>query len=330
MVNKKYLLLAGICTVMAASPVFAQESESGAAKWSNRDMTYRGQNYDVLDSSYVPASRMEQHRKYLNHQYAFPSKPRNMWEIGVGGGLLNVLGDVPTLMLWNGGGYGFHAHVRKAWGHVLSTRLQYNYGIAKGLDYELASPQYISSEPAWNGLNNGLDYSTMDVNPVTGVPAGRHVIRNYRTEMHQLNFDVIGSINNIRFYKARTSMSLFGYVGLGARAYKVRYNTMDDEQFGYTAAAAYDFEDVSNNIDGTYKNRKDFRKAAQDNMDKSYETGDTTFAGARILDDKRLSFAPSVGVGAQFRLSKRMNLQIEDRYTLGTGDDLLDGQPLER
>ena len=324
MVNKKYLLLAGICTVMAASPVFAQESESGAAKWSSRDMTYRGENYDVLDSSYVPASRMEQHRKYLNHQYAFPAKPRNMWEVGVGGGLLNIIGDVPTLWLWQGGGYGFHAHIRKAWGHVLSTRLQYNYGIAKGLDYQFASPVYVSSEPTWNGLNNGLDYTSM-TDPATGAPGGRNVVRNYRTEMHQLNFDLMASINNIRFYKARTSMSVYGYVGLGARAYKYRVNAMNDEAFGYTESAAYDFETASNKIEGTYENRKDFRKALQDNMDGTYETGDTTFDGPRIFDDKRLSFAPSVGIGAQFRLSKRVNLQVEDRYTVGAGDDLLDG-----
>src|SRR5688572_5168069 len=117
MVNKKYLLLAGVCTMIALQPAFAQESGSSGAQWSGRDMTYRGQNYDVLDSSYVLKSRMDQQRRYLNHQYAFPAKPRNMWEIGVGAGLYNIAGDVPTLLLWQKGGYGFHAHVRKAWGY---------------------------------------------------------------------------------------------------------------------------------------------------------------------------------------------------------------------
>ena len=88
MVNKKYLLLAGLCSVIGVQAAFAQE---GSAQWSGRDMTYRGQNYDVLDSSYVPGSRMEQHRKFLNHQYVFPAKPRNMWEIGLKVGSFNIL-----------------------------------------------------------------------------------------------------------------------------------------------------------------------------------------------------------------------------------------------
>ena len=61
MVNKKYLLLASLCSLMATQPVFAQDVQT--AKWSGRDMTYRGQSYDVLDSSYVPGFRMKQHRK---------------------------------------------------------------------------------------------------------------------------------------------------------------------------------------------------------------------------------------------------------------------------
>jgi len=38
MVNKKYLLLAGFCSLMAAQPVIAQESESATASWSGRDI----------------------------------------------------------------------------------------------------------------------------------------------------------------------------------------------------------------------------------------------------------------------------------------------------
>src|SRR5690606_20776232 len=153
--NKKYLLLAGFCAVIAAQPVTAQESESTGAQWSSRDMTYRGDSYDVLDSNYVPNSRMEQHRRYLNHQYAFPAKPRNMWELGVGGGLMNVRGDVRSEL----GGYGFHAHLRKAWGHAISTRLQYNYGIAKGLDGTFAGPTVVAGDHAWNGRSNGYSYT---------------------------------------------------------------------------------------------------------------------------------------------------------------------------
>src|ERR1051325_4501490 len=99
MVNKKYILLAGVCSALALQPALAQESTQ--ASWSGRDMTYRGQSYDALDTAYIPGSRMEQQRQYLNHQYAFPAKPRNMWELGINAGLVNIFGDVPTKGPWN-------------------------------------------------------------------------------------------------------------------------------------------------------------------------------------------------------------------------------------
>jgi hypothetical protein len=89
MIKKKYLLLGGLFATLAAGPAFAQESgNTSSASYGSRDMTYRGESYDVLDTSYVPSGRMEQHRKFLNHQTNFPAKPRNMWEVGVNVGML--------------------------------------------------------------------------------------------------------------------------------------------------------------------------------------------------------------------------------------------------
>src|SRR5690606_2083895 len=99
MVNKKYLLIAGMCTVIAAQSVQAQVESTT----TGRDMTYRGASYDVLDSTYVPKGRRDQHRDFLEYRYDYPAKPRSMWEIGLGAGLYNVSGDVNTLMLWQKG-----------------------------------------------------------------------------------------------------------------------------------------------------------------------------------------------------------------------------------
>jgi OOP family OmpA-OmpF porin len=311
MVNKKYLLLAGLCSVIGVQSAFAQE---GSAQWSGRDMTYRGQNYDVLDSSYVPGSRMEQHRKFLNHQYVFPAKPRNMVEIGVGGGLYNILGDVPGLMLWKKGGYGFHAHIRKSWGYVISTRLQYNYGIAKGLQWQEA--YNYKANPAWNGYYNAAG------NPAGAQP--QKVFYNYRMESHQLNFDLIASTNNIRFHKARTGMSLYGFVGFGAIAYNTRVNALN------AAGAAYNFDDMlPTNVERIYENRNDIREALQTGMDDTYETdaeNERDRRRASIFTNKTLVFTPSIGAGIQFRLGKRVNLSIEDRISMPNDEDLLDGQ----
>src|ERR1044072_7178297 len=109
MIKKKYLLLGGLFATLAAGPSFAQESgnnTTSSAMYGARDMTYRGESYDVLDTSYVPGRRMEQHRKFLNHQTNFPAKPRNMWEVGVKFGLYNISSDVQSLWLWKHGDSG--------------------------------------------------------------------------------------------------------------------------------------------------------------------------------------------------------------------------------
>ena len=121
MQSKKYsLLLVLIITVLGST--FAQQSNSG---------------YSVYDSSVVTRKGRPQHNEFLNNSYNFPAKPRNMWEIGVSGGMFNVSGDVSTVLPT----FGFSAHVRKAIGYVVSLRLQYLYGTAKGLNWKVA-PQF--------------------------------------------------------------------------------------------------------------------------------------------------------------------------------------------
>lgn len=325
MVNKKYLLFAGVCAALATQPAIAQESTG--AKWSSRDMTYRGENYDVLDSNYVPDYRMEQQRAYLNHQYAFPAKPRSMWELGFGGGLYNVSGDVPSLMLWQygfKGGYGFHAHIRKAWGYTLSTRLQYNYGIGRGQGWQ---PDYnYSRNTAWYPFNA---YTPIGTNSATGqqTPSALAdpVYWNYRMESHQLNADVIATIGNINFHKAKIGANLYALVGLGALAYNTRIDALNDA----ANYAAYDFETIVGSTPAIHENRREIQEALINAQDGTFETPAQSEADLRrneIFGNKTLRFTPSIGAGMQIRLSDRVNLQIEDRVSMPIGDDLLDGQ----
>jgi opacity protein-like surface antigen len=328
MVNKKYLLLAGLCFAFASQPVFAQESQTqpdaANAQWAGRDMTYRGQNYDVMDSNFVPKSRMDQHRKFMNHQYFFPAKPRNMWEIGVGAGLYNVLGDVPSLMLWQGGGYGFNVHVRKAWGYVISTRLDYSYGVGKGLQWQE------STNYRWNPAWNGDPRAPHEAYNYAGNPTNSKVdpvFYNYKMTSHQLNLDLMASTNNIRFHKARTGMSVYGFVGIGGIAYNTRVNAAN-------GAEKYDFGAIVGTTPQIYENRNEIRKDLKAAMDKTYESAAETEAGRRrkALGDpgtigvRTLVFTPSLGVGMAFRVSRRVNISIEDRVSFPNDEDLLDGQ----
>jgi len=326
MVNKKYLLLAGLASALAWQPATAQEgtTETGAT-YSNRDMTYRGESYDVLDSSYVPDRRMEQHRQFLNNQYSFPAKPRNMWEIGIHAGLYNISGDVPSEFPWHTGfegGYGIGGHVRKALGYVLSVRGSYTYGRGQGLNFLPAYPVEYLNNPAWNGTNFSGSGGFTPYNAV-----GQPVFYNYQMESHQANIDLIASLSNIRFHKARTGISFYGFAGLGGLAYQTWVNALNSN-FG-----AYDFQGVINAQGGTitHDERKDVKDALRDLLDDTYETAAESRGGTRrsdIFDSKTAAPVFSFGLGAQFRLSKRINLAIEDRVTtiVGYDEDLLDGQ----
>jgi len=326
MVYKKYLLLAGLCAAIA-QPAMAQESQtSSSASYGTRDMTYRGDSYDVLDTSYVPGGRMNQHRKFLNHQYNFPAKPRNMWELGVSAGNYNISGDVASLNLWQKGGFGFGAHVRKALGYIMSVRLDYNYGVGKGLAFQPSSG--FDFNPAWNGQRNP-----------TASYVGKSVFYNYKTEAHQLNLDVVASLGNVLFHKSRTKIDPYVFLGVAGNAYQTWINATNDK----TGGAAYDFDAFIADKTATnpdyfrHGNRREIKKALKDLMDDSYETGaesDQDRAGTGgtrrpgIFKSKKLSFATTFGAGIQFRLSKRINLALEDRVTFfpTTNEDLLDGQ----
>ena len=281
MVNKKYLLLAGLCSVLAAQPAQAQESESASASWSGRDMTYRGENYDVLDSSYYSGKRLDQYRRYMNHQTPFPPKPNNMWEIGVNLGAVNILGDVNTKSPFSAkkpfDAMGFGLTVRKALGHTFSMRFQYLHGRATGLDYRPSNP----NNSAWAGYNS-------------------MVFHNYRTRMDEFSLQLVGAVNNINFYKARNVMSLYGLIGVGLNNYDVfvdRENSNDNNgPYNFNLAPGYP-------TPASWSERESVNEWLENELDGDYES--------RVRD--RFDFIITAGVGLQFKLSDRVVLSIEDR-----------------
>jgi len=112
MASKKYILLAGIFCLLFSSS-FSQ----------NQVRSYE-------DSSVIPTKRMPQYTEFMAGTNNFPAKPRNQWEVGLKVGMFRVSGDVGSEMA-----PGFGIHVRKAFGYVFSMRLEYIYGIGKGLDW---------------------------------------------------------------------------------------------------------------------------------------------------------------------------------------------------
>ena len=248
------------------------------------------------DSSVIPAKRMPQYTEFMNGTYNFPAKPRNQWEIGIKVGSFNVSGDVhsrvPSL--------GIGAHVRKAFGYVFSARLEYTYAQPKGLNWERSQNYYLN--PAW--MNNGYN------------PATDPVYYNYKSTVHSLALEGVFTLNNIRFHKAKTGVSFYTFVGFGGVTYDTKVNALN-------GSTRYNFTSIPT---GNWKTRKDVKKQLKALLDKTYETDAENHGIYRPkLFGNTFKTVGHVGAGVAFKLSNRLNLALEDRFTF-TNDDLLDGQ----
>jgi len=297
MTNKKYKLILGLFTLVTAS-AFAQT----------------GGTYSVFDSSVISAKKMPQQNEFWNNNYNFPAKPRNMLEVGASIGSIAIGGDVaariPSL--------GFEVHARKALGYVFALRMQYVNGNAKGLNWK-ASRNY-GKNSAWLANTNpgvpgnlpaGKGYTPI-VNPV---------FYNYKTNIQDLSLQGIITLNNIRFHKQKNGIALYMGAGLGFTWYDTKVNALDAGNNNYASLFQ---SQVS--ASGVYNNRKDVLKALKDRMDKTYET-QAENAGAGRAKIGSHTFRPSgtALAGISFKLSRRINLALEDRQTF-VKDDLLDAQ----
>lgn len=304
MVNKNYILLAGLCSTLALQPAFAQES----AVWSGRDMTYRGHSYDALDSAYIPQNRMEQHREYLDYKYAFPSKPRNQWELMIKAGMSNIWGDVTSKTVFNApkplNAMGFGASLRKAMGYTFSWRLNYDFQNATGFDYR----QRAITERPWAG---NPDY------------AG-HIYSNYNFRMHELSLQLVAATNNIKFHKAKNSVSLHGFIGAGVMLHKTNIATAN------ASGSAFDFAALTGTSD--IKDRNSLYKEWLADAEYSYQVNNPSLPGVKpretFMGDYFLDPVLNAGVGIQFKLGSRVSLQIEDKVTW-SGLDYIDGVKLD-
>ena len=112
-----------------------------------------------------------------------------------------------------------------------------------------------------------------------------------------MNVDFMFNTNNIRFHKARTGLSFYGYIGVGAFAYNTHINTRDAN------GNKYNFNEIVGSTPQVHKNRREIKRKLQDALDDTYETDAETLRGVRrptIFNNKTLDFAFSGGLGAQF------------------------------
>lgn len=277
MASKKYTLITGVLCLLAYV-----------------GFTQVGSSYNVSDSSVIPSKRMPQHTEFMNGTYNFPAKPRNMWEIGLKIGAFNIAGDVPSLFPTPG----FGIHVRKAMGYIFSMRLEYMYGIGKGLHFR-QSFNY-GQNPAWTGYAANSE----------------PIFYNYKTKVQDLSIEGLFTLNNIRFHKAKTGLNFYALVGIGGGTYEAEINSRNSSGTKYTFTVPQ----------GAFEDRKKTRKDLKAMMDKTYETPAQNHGDRRPkVFANTFKVVGHFGAGIAFKLSNRLNLALEDRYSV-TKDDLYDGQ----
>jgi hypothetical protein len=338
MASKKLKLLFTLCMFVSAFS-FAQTGSSNSG--------YMGGGYNIYDSSVIPNKRMGQQNEFWNNSTSFPAKPRNMWEIGVSTGIFTVSGDVPAVVFT---APNFGVHVRKSFGYIFSLRAQYINTVAKGLQWK-ASENFAKNR-AWSegkyfapravigaGGVVSIVNQSVSANGVESRSANRDIVYyNYKTKVQDFGLQGIFTLNNIRFHKQKTGIVIYGGGGIGVTAFEARVNAINDGGDGKSyASIANGGNGLFDKVYATqrasvaggstlYKTRKATRSDLKSGMDNTYESvADNENSTRPLLGNNTIKPSGTVLAGVAFKLGKRINLAIEDRWTF-VKTDLLDGQ----
>jgi len=286
MASKKYSFLLGLLAFTMA--VQAQSTK----EWK--------------DSSLIPPSRLAQHNEFLNNQYDFPAKPRNQWELGLKVGSPVINGDVAAQFP----NFGWGLHLRKSLGYLLSIRGEFSSGSAKGLSWSDANNY--AKNPAWAGYQAFVRNPNGQLNAAGTV---ERVFYNYKTKLSELSVQALFSFSNIRFHKAENKLNLYTILGVGVAFYDANVDAKN------ASGQKYNFSGVPN---GTWDTRKDTRSSLKTLLDGTYETP-AEKAGNGTAFGRSTTPTLTTGLGAAFKLSKKVNFAAEYRLSF-TQNDLLDGQ----
>jgi OOP family OmpA-OmpF porin len=318
MASKKYMFILGLISLF-----------SSAAYSQTTTTTQSDAGYDWRDSSKISTKLLPQQSEFLNNQYPYPARPRSQWELGIHGGIPVIIGDVSPRVLSSIGG-GLSA--RKALGHTFSIRFQYTGADMKGLDYRTKTvsllPGNLLNDP-WRG-NYG---------PTANIPAARNrpFVANYRSRVHQASVDLIASLNTASNYRGNPKTNAYVFAGYSYLGADVDVDAgIDPSTKGAVITGVYDFSRVD-----FLKSRKDIRehlKGSPVNMDLKYESNAGVLNGHRDdalpfkLSSKNWLFRHglSAGAGYAWKLSNKVNVALEQRFTAVMNGDDLDGLNIGR
>jgi len=290
MASKKYVLIVGILLCLVQSS-FAQNTNS---------------TYNWSDSTKIPASRMAQHNEFMNNQYPYPAKPRDMWELGISAGYSFWKSDMPSKF-----GYGGSISVRRSLGHVFSVRAAYIGSINKGYDYRPRNPitQTVGASALTGSYNPWIAYA--------GQPQGAQgVFTQYRSRVHQGTLELVASLNNLSWYRGNPKTNLSGFVGYTAIANDVDVDALNSSN-GLYAFQTFQWQN---------RERKDIKKDLKNFTDGTYESNAPVSYGnktvGRYKDNYLIAHGLTAGLSLARRISSRVNIAFQQRFSYFFDDNM--------
>jgi len=283
-----------------------------------------------------------QHKEWRAGNTKYPSKPRDMWELGLHAGILTISGDVNP---WRPiPGFAFGLSLRKSLGYVFSVRLTGHYGVTCGVNFQPNQAGAYQNKQLRNvGPNNTGYGSQVRLNPnpnaqdeVFRVGDGIPWFANYENKYLEASIQGIINLNNLKFHKERNKWNFYLFGGGGLNAYQLHYNALNGDQL-YDA----EFRELASDIYGTdptydrdtREGRREIReKLINDILDDDFETpGEVwgnlwNFTGTSDKDGANTvgKALANAGVGIGYHLGDRVTLSLEYQVTF-SDDDLLDG-----
>lgn len=288
MASKKYTLAIGLLSLIS-SVAFAQTNNAG---------------YNWSDSSKVSSKNLPQHNEFINNQYPYPAKQRDMWNFGIAGGLFTPIFDVPSKVL---GGYQVGVYARKSLGYVVSAKIQAQVFNSRGQSYR----PWTNADNLPGSVRAGYDNG-----------GTRPWLSNYKLQGILPSAELIFSLKNLLFNGGNPKTNFYITVGYAPMGYKTKLNALN-------GSTPYNFNSIN-----FAQARKDIISDVEDFMDGSYETDATQRPRSSIFGasgEGKLHWQHSGFVGAGFEalISNRFTLGLETKYHV-TGDDYMDGYFLHR
>ncbi len=299
----KYNLLVLLLTMGFSIVAYGQTGEQDTVEVSKTTSFSAGRGlFGISDDQTLDP---ENHRQWKTGKAIYPSKPRDMWELGVHLGHFAIDGDVDRLTPFYSG-FGFGVHARKSIYYIFSLRYSLFYGQAYGLEPQPYRSSLLPEQDVFKGYGPENAW-----------------FPSYRTRMGNASIEVVMNLGNLLFHKASNKWNLNVAVGTGVAAHDTYLNLRDENGRIYNnliGSSGWTLDKFD-----TRQGRKDIKSQLKSIYDNTYETQGPKKKGLfRFQDKYNVNGSFTVSVGISRKINDRFNIGLEHKV-LTVDNDYLDG-----